>query len=389
MKDFFPLAILALFLSGCPSPGPGSKNYGLGYQASFVLDAKNSLHLFYANNYANKAWHLEKMAAGGGEWARELLDPVNDPDYQGLGSRPWPSFGHAGMEGERLCTSISYRSDGDFNAYVFYHACRREDGGWTFTRIHYNKGEGPISVTDEVVLRRVPSPDDKSDSFLLLNQATGVERQYLSPVDVTLFSPYRSEGVRLGFVHRSVIPFYNDGQWDGTSLIYCIPFLGDDNVTGPNILNIKRSDCYFLSYYNKEHNWQVEKIAEFLYEAQNSSIAWGGHEVNIIALEKNQGFFLIKMDLKTGKPITEPFPPSYLAIYNVLKHRGLAVDFRVDHNWEGANLIDREGKVHVLSVVMVKADKPPFAADLYYEVYNPDAADPTVPIVREFIEHQG
>ncbi|MBI3598926.1 MAG: hypothetical protein HY201_05730, partial [Nitrospirae bacterium] len=293
------------------------------YEAIFVLDAGNNLHLFYSNNYANKAWHLERTAGG---WKREPLEPVGDPDYQDLVRKgsPWPSFRQAGVEGQHLCTRIGY---GVQDQSISYRACLGADGGWTFIRII----EKPsalfypfVLLNDNEVLRIMNNVN--SDTFSLVNQMTGAEREFLAPVEMKLFpSPDPSEGLEQSFGNKRINLVYDQGQWDGTHLIYCIPLERVVNSSASVIT--ERAVCYLLSYQG--NSWNAEKILELPYEGGTLSIGDYIHETSLastvifwkdrILNTLGTDFFLGK-DSVTGKFITEPIPPSYMALFEKLEH---------------------------------------------------------------------
>lgn len=392
IKGLFLIAILAVLSSGggCPGPGGHGRHYALIYRAAFVLDAGNGLHLFYSNNYANKAWHLEKKPGG---WKRELLEPVGDPDYQALLKKegPWPRFFYAGLEGKTLCARVEY-SNIDVGS-ASYHICQEADMSWIFTR--KNVFYSVIFMNNDEALQMMRN--ENYDTFSIINRETGVKRVSLPPVYMKWFPPPDpSEGLQQHLAARSIYPVYDKGRWNGTDFIYYIP-LQRIIISGDSMIT-ERAVCYLLSYQG--NSWKTEKILELPYEggARSSDnhkdylistlIFWKDRIINALGTD-----FFLEKDATTGKLITEPIPPSYLALFERLEHstrRFYGGSTGIEHfhgNPPGfislPNLVDQGGKVHVLV-----AEGEDFKRDIYYEVYNPDAIDPTVPEVREFIEHQ-
>lgn len=228
----------------------------------------------------------------------------------------------------------------------------------------------------------MPQPELKSINFSRVNLETGTRVEYLPPLDMANFTPYIEEGFQHYPYNAVMIPFYNEGKWDGVTFIYCLPLDHLDRYMDSR----EKRVCYALSFI--ENHWKVDKIAEFSfpYEGNDSPypsfLFWKDHLVTTLGHLGRDLF--IKRSPLTGKFFTEPFPSPYRAIYN--RAASLKSHFRIENSNFSAppvDLIDREGKVHFL--VYEGGD---FTANIYHEVYNPNAPDPTVPELREFIEHQ-
>ncbi|MEK7702641.1 MAG: hypothetical protein AAB317_01585 [Nitrospirota bacterium] len=150
------------------------------------------------------------------------------------------------------------------------------------------------------------------------------------------------------------------------------------NKDNPNVYDTKEGACFVLSFVG--NRWEVEKIKEFPIPGSSwiSYLTFKGSLVNTLGMES-----FIKRNMATGAFSIELFPPAYQAIHSHMDRSRLMTVSSVDPEFPFVELIDREGKVHILV-----REGSTFKADLYHEVYNPNAADPTVPELREFIEHQ-
>lgn len=281
--------------------------------------------------------------------------------------------------------------DAENNLHIFYsntyakkawHLEKKPGGEWQRNLVGSTK-VGPLSgpgilyfEEGKKVLDYNFTPDGKFQNFFLINQETGEKTEHLPPLDMEIFSPYTAAGLKAHVSNK--LPFYNEGQWDERTFIHCMTF-NLHNKDNPNLYDTKEAACFALSFVG--NHWEIEKVKEFSVSDRMgiNYLFFEGFLATVLDRE-----LFVKKNLGTGVFSIEPFPPAYQVIYNHLDRFRPTTVFHLDPpGFYRGDLIDREGKVHILV-----REGSTFKADLYHEVYNPDAADPTVPELREFIEHQ-
>jgi|GEM_PF-5678919 len=355
---------------------PFDLHHGPAYYAGKILfDPDGNLHIVYSNDHQDNPVHLE--------YRNGNLQSKFRPDLP-LGVY---SVYTAYYLNGKLCIISGRNGAYDDDRYL---GCEDEAGRWRKDDLNYVKDENGVFyeydehgggiVTGYGVLVMAHSKGAEIE-FKLVDEIKGTASDYpLPPIEAaSVIEMNKPDFEYTEAPQYWVVPFIEDGEWDGKSFIWEVVFTSKDAAK-------KTSYLYWATC--SDAGWQVNNIdshgfpweeysgrnllldeglsLEYYHAREAMLMAW-------MALLRKEGVGVIPVPINAG----------YKASY--AHARWQTID---GHEAEFLSAgVDLDGKLHTL-VTIRTGDRRGDQQRLYHQVYNPDSPTPEVPEITELIEFE-